>query len=181
MTQGRSKPITSEERPRFREWVAAVTGRRLTSVFYRNLPGARWPDGNASEEIHEVEMDVVIGLDDGRSAAISWAMDGYIEGLGLVIERSSSPAALHDGDTDVTTTTRWRDLVGRSVDAVEGAWHVPNDGCPDTLWAVQLSLTGPTSVTIALGEVRDDIVRYQPDALVVLFHDAAARDYLSTT
>jgi hypothetical protein len=63
------------------------------------------------------------------------------------------------------------------VNEVAVAWQVPNDGCPNTLWAVRLSLSEGSTIVVALGEIEGDIVQYQPDALVVLFDEAAARAY----
>lgn len=170
------KPITIVEQDRLRGWARALTGRRVVGVRYRNARGSSWPDGNSAEAIHEVDMDVTIMLDDGTSAVVSWAMDGVLEGVDLRISRSLG-TELEIDSTDVTATPEWRSLVNHVIDEVGAAWHVPNEGCPDIVWAVRLSLSDGSAVTIALGEVETDIVQYQPDALVVLFHEAAARAY----
>jgi hypothetical protein len=153
-----------------------LKGRRIVGVRYRNAPGSGWPDGNASDAVHEVDMDVVIALDNESAAVISWAMNGLVEGLDLQIQRNSA-TDVRDDETDVAANPHWRPVVGRTVDEVASAWHVPNEGCPETLWAVRLSLSGGSSVVIGLGEVEDGIVQYQPDALVVLFDEAVARAY----
>ena len=121
-------------------------------------------------------MDVTIMLDDGTSAVVSWAMDGLVEGIDLRIRRSSG-TVLEIDETDVTTTPEWRSLVDQVIVEVAVSWHVPNEGCPDTLWAVRLSLSEGSTIALALGEVEADIVQYQPDALVVLFDEMAARAY----
>lgn len=170
------QPITVHAQDRLREWVRAVTGRRLVGVRYRSVPGSSWPDGNSAETIHEVDMDVIIRLDDGTSAVVSWAMDGLVEGIDLRIRRSSG-TALETDETDVTAALEWRSLVDHVIDEVAAAWHVPNEGCPDTLWAVRFSLSDGSTIAVALGEVESDIVQYQPDALVVLFGETAAHAY----
>jgi len=177
MTPERSRPITAQERSWLDEWAQALTGRQLAGVRYRSAPCSRWPDGSSLSEIHEVDMDVILVLNDGNTAVISWAMDGLVEGLGLQIWTDSDAMTLRNDQTEVSATPEWRPLVGETVDAVGGAWHVPNEGCPDTLWAIRLSLSGGSSVAVGLGEVEDDVVQYQPDALVVLFGEAAARRY----
>jgi hypothetical protein len=121
-------------------------------------------------------MDVRIILDDGTSAFVSWAMQGFVEGIDLRIRRNSG-TKLEANETDVTTTPQWRGAVDNTVDEVAGAWHVPNEGCPDTLWSVRLSLCGGSAITIALGEIRSKLVEYQPDALLVIFDEAGARAY----
>lgn len=121
-------------------------------------------------------MDVTLLLDDGRSAVVSWAMDGLVEGIDLRIRRSSG-TVLEIDEADVTGTLEWRCLVDHVIEEVAAAWHVPNEGCPETLWAVRLSLSEGSTIAVALGEVETDIVQYQPDALVVLFDETAARAY----
>ncbi len=115
-------------------------------------------------------------LDDRASAVVSWAMDGLVEGIDLRIRRSAATAVELD-ETDVTATLEWRSLVNHVIDEVAAAWHVPNEGCPDTLWAVRLTLSEGLTVAIGLGEVEADVAQYQPDALVVLFGESAARAY----
>jgi hypothetical protein len=121
-------------------------------------------------------MDVILDLDDGSSAVISWAMDGLVEGLGLRTRLTADVEVTGD-DADATTTVEWQDLVGQRIEAVAAAWHIPNEGCPETLWATRLVLSGGESITIALGEIEDDVLRYHPTALLVLFGDLAALAY----
>jgi hypothetical protein len=170
------QPITIVEQDRLRGWARALTGRRVVGVRYRSAPGSSWPDGNSAETVHEVDMEVTIMLDDGTSAVVSWAMDGVVEGIDLRICRSLG-TVLEVDESDVTATPEWRTLVDHVVDEVAAAWHVPNEGCPETVWAVRLSLSEGSTIAIALGEVEADVVQYQPDALVVLFDETAARAY----
>ena len=65
----------------------------------------------------------------------------------------------------------------RVIEEVAAAWHVPNEGCPDTIWAVRLSLSEGATIVVALGEVEDEVAQYQPDALLVIFGETAARAY----
>jgi hypothetical protein len=176
MSPRRSQPITIHERDRLGEWARALAGRHVVGVRYRSAPGSSWPDGNAAEAVHEVDMDVTLILDDGKSAVVSWAMDGLVEGIDLRIQRSFG-TVLEIDEADVTGTLEWRCLVDQVIEEVAAAWHVPNAGCPETLWAVRLSLSEGSTIAVALGEVETDIVQYQPDALVVLFGEAAARAY----
>ena len=121
-------------------------------------------------------MDVTIALDDGTSAVVSWAMDGLVEGIDLRICRGFG-TELQIDETDVAATPEWRCVVDHVIEAVAVAWHVPNEGCPNTLWAARLSLSEGVVTAIALGEVEAGIIQYQPDALVVLFDETTARAY----
>jgi hypothetical protein len=176
MSSAHTHPITIVEQDRLRGWARALTGRRIVGVRYRSAPGSSWPDGDWSEAIHEVDMDVTIILDDGTSAVVSWAMDGLLEGIDLRICRSAG-TELEIDETDVTGTPEWRSIVDHVIDEVAAAWHVPNEGCPDTVWAVRLSFSEGFTIAVALGEAETDVVQYQPDALVVLFDEGAARVY----
>ena len=114
---------------------------------------------NSSDAIHEVDMEVVIVLDDASVVVISWAMDGVLEGIGLDIEPEAKSIP-RDDETDVTATPRWLHLSGQSVGEFGSAWHIPNEGCPETLWAVRLSLNGGSVVAIGLDELEDGTVQY---------------------
>jgi hypothetical protein len=121
-------------------------------------------------------MDVKITLDDGTGAIVSWAMDGLVEGIDLKIQPKSD-GLLEIDEVDVTASDEWRNLVDRVIEQVAVGWHIPNEGCPNTLWCVRLSLSKGAMVAVALGQLDHDIVQYQPDELVVLFDEAAARAY----
>jgi hypothetical protein len=170
------QPITIHQQNRLNDWAGELLGRRVVGVRYRSAPGSSWRDGNSATAIHEVDMDVAMTLDDGTSAVVSWAMAGLVEGIDLRIQPRSR-TLLEADETDVTTTSEWRRVVGHVIDEVAAAWHVPNEGCPETVWAVRLSFSEGTALAIALGEVEDDVVQYQPDALVVLFGEASADAY----
>lgn len=102
----------------------------------------------------------------------SWAMEGLTEGIDVSLDHDALPNA-----TNVQGTPRWRPFVGQTLQEAAASWHVPNEGCPVTLWAIRLTFTHASSVSIALGEIEDGDVQYQPDALLVLFGESAARAY----
>jgi hypothetical protein len=58
-----------------------------------------------------------------------------------------------------------------------GAFHVPNEGCPEALWAMRLDFSGGRSAVVALGEMAGDSLGYLPDGLVAIFDEAEAREY----
>jgi hypothetical protein len=176
MNSERPQPITIHEADRLRQWARALIGRRVVDIRYLSAPGSNWPHGHSADAIHEVDMDVRIVLNDGTSAVVSWAMKGFVEGIDLRIRRNSG-TTLEIDETDVTATPQWRGLVDHAIDEIAAAWHVPNEGCPDTLWSVRLSLSEGSMVTIALGEIKANRVEYQPDALLVIFNEATARAY----
>lgn len=172
MNPKRSQPITFNAQDRLRAWASALTGRRIVGARYRSVPGSGWLDERSAKSMHEVDMDVRLLLDDGTSAVVSWAMAGLVEGIDLRIEQNRD-----DDEIDVTDTPEWRSFVDHVIEGVAAAWHVPNEGCPDTLWAVRLSLSERCAIAVGLGRVEADVAQYQPDALVVLFGETAARAY----
>jgi len=176
MNDDRRQPIAITEQGRLTEWILALSRRQIVSVRYRNAPGSSWPDGNSADTIDEVDMDVMLVLDDGNLAIVSWAMDGLVEGIDVRLRRAAGTPP-EFGETDVTASPKWRTRVHQVIKELAVAWHVPNEGCPETLWAVRFSLSEGSTFTVALGQVDADVVRYQPDALVVLFEEMAARAY----
>jgi hypothetical protein len=160
------------------ELAGALVGDRLRAVRYAVPAGERWPHGHLAERVHEVDMGVDIFTGRATALRLRWEMDGLNEGLGIgLLAGLDGPSTDSAEGIDVSEHADWKPLLGRTVEGVAFATHVPNEGCPDSLWAMRLDLTGSASVTIALGESKGDRIGYQPDALVVMFDGADARAY----
>lgn len=77
---------------------------------------------------------------------------------------------------DRTRSSRWQPFIGTPVRGIRVDWQNSADGCPPTVWAVQLDF-GVQAVTIAMGEAGLDGPRYQPDGLLVIFDRTSAEAY----
>ncbi|MGH9338550.1 MAG: hypothetical protein ACRD1R_02925 [Acidobacteriota bacterium] len=123
-------------------------------------------------------MGVEIVLVGGAKLAVSWEMDGLNEGLSINLDSGDSNSEDRQGElVDVSTTDGWKRVLGRKIEGLAFASHIPNDGCPEALWSIRLDLSGTASVVIALGEMRGDHLGYLPDGLVVIFNEVEARSY----
>lgn len=172
------QPITIHESELVAEWARTLVGQRILGVRY--LCSSETPafHEHSTGLIHEVDQAVRILLSGGRSAVALWEMRGLVEGIGLRIQSTSEPL-LELVEADVTTTIQWQSFLGDPIKRVIAAWHVPNEGCPNTLWSVRLLFSEGSAITIALGEIAADSGKYLPTALLVFFDDASARAYLT--
>jgi hypothetical protein len=157
------------------QMIGLVAGNVPTRVRYVFPVGAIWPDERIHGAVHEVDMSVEIDLGESRTLGFDWTIRGDNEGLGLTC---SETAATREGllSLDVSDLPEWQQLIGSPVEEVRVAWHVPNARCPSTLWSFGV-VTKTSSAVIALGEVRDGSIRYQPDGLVVIFGESTATSY----
>jgi hypothetical protein len=129
--------------------------------------------------VEEVDMAVVIDFADGTALVISWAMDGFAEGIDVEAGPADAFPLNADRESEyvVSDTGPWSELRGRVLDGVSAAWQLRSEYAPETAWAIRFSFAGGRAVVIALGQVRDDHVQYQPDSLVVFFEEDAAAAY----
>ena len=124
----------------------------------------------------EASMGIDLRLDRG-TCEMKWLMHGEREGLALVLDPDES-----DYQRDrvkrvpVGDSPEWRRLMGTEVAAVGVAWHQPVTGT-DAVWAIRLSFLGGNSVVVALGEWREEALRYIPDAVVAIFDPVTANAY----
>lgn len=169
-------PITRLHDDELREWIRAVVGRELVGVRYRMLSGSHWVHSPMPAGVHEVDWDVVFRFDDEKRAIVGWSMDKFVEGLSLTLNGAAVADPMEE--VDVSDSPEWRRLIDQRIVSVETAWHVPNEGCPETLWGIRL-LGTHSSVAISLGKVDGGKLQYQPDAVIVLFDEEAAADYVS--
>lgn len=151
-------------------------GSRIVDVRYLVPAGVQWwPDGRGDGLVHEVDHGVELVMADGSALALHWEMRGENEFLAIV--PMSVSGSWTEGLIDalsVSDAPEWMGILGRTVTGVGVAWHIPNAGCPRSVWAIRIDLDGGSSFVIALGEVREGTPAYLPDSIVVLFdwHDA---------
>jgi hypothetical protein len=159
-----------------------VPGSRLAAVRYLVPAGGDWPDGLADGPVHEVTHGVELVVADGAVLSLMWQMDGCDEFLSVVAAAADSrpEAAGYLIDAiDVSGDPQWALRLGRDISTVRAALHTPAGTAREAIWAVRFALDGAPGFTVALGEVRDGLVRYIPDSVLVMFDEDGANEYLS--
>jgi hypothetical protein len=155
-----------------------VVGSRIVGVRYLVPVGTRWPDGREDGPVHEVDQGVELVLADGSALSVQWLMQGEDEFLSIAPMSNSGVRAGTLLDAfDVSEAPEWTGILGRTVNGIGAAWHVPNAGRPRSVWALRINLDGGSSFVIALGEVREGNPAYLPDSMVVLFNREDAEAY----
>jgi len=158
-----------------------VIGSHIVGVRYLVPAGARWPGGREDGLVHEVDHGVELVMADGSSLSVQWEMRGEEEFLSIAPTPISGVRAVGLIDAlNVSEAPEWTRILGRTVNGVGVAWHVPNDGSPRSIWAIRIDLDGGSAFVIALGEVRAGMPAYLPDSIVVLFDREDAEAYRIT-
>lgn len=157
----------------------AVIGSSILHVSYLG------PEANTADELRgcpdldEAGIGVELATTAGATYAAVWRMDGYNEGLCFgpgTGESRFGPQPL--SRSDVSASPGWRQRWGKTVTDVRIGWHIPNEGCPETVESVRLVFEEAASVLIALGQVTADCsIEYQPDAVVVVMDERLGRAY----
>lgn len=174
--------------------VAALVGRRVVGVRYFELPwselggppGPAWP----GEGFDALDFGLELDLDDGSTWSFIWLQAGENEGL-LAYDGPLQPTQLrqHPGRIwDVGEESGWRDILGRPVVRVDGAWlrytsdvrgrfgrrfRRRSSLCVHT-WVLRFA--GDRAVVVALGErAEDGSYRYIHENVAVFFSLEAAR------
>ncbi len=130
-----------------------------------------------SGDVHGDVDTVIVTLASGRTLELAWAQSGMNEGLSVALgQRRADHTDLLDL-VGVSGERGWQGLLGRPIVRIRSSWQVPNEGCPETLWALSLELDEQGSATVALGELRDGAPTYIPDSLVVVFGHTAGTAY----
>ncbi|WP_253890908.1 hypothetical protein [Actinokineospora diospyrosa] len=128
--------------------------------------------------MHEIDTAAVFLLVGGDVLEVRWEMRGLNEwlGVGLFIA-GDLPASDPDDFVDVSGLPEWHPLLGVPIVGAARSSHVPNEGCPDEVWALRLDFSSGASAVLALGEMVDGHLGYLPDSLVAIFDEAEARNY----
>lgn len=150
-------------------------GEILRSVRYFAVVDGTWPDGHRHDRVHEVDHAVELGMCSGARVILQWEMDGLDERLSIDIQPAGEPRPNPVGTpVDVSRHADWRAFVGQSIIDVVPAWHIPNEGCQSMPCAFRFVFEGAGSIVVALGEFVGETMKYQPDALLVIFDQALA-------
>jgi len=158
--------------------VESVSGEILWRVRYLAMKDGTWPDGHRGDRIHEVDMAVELVMRSGVRLILSWAMDGFAEGVAVDLRLADESEPDLAGDLiDVSRNEEWARFVGQPLTVLVPVWHIPNDGCPKMPWSFRLEFDTLGGVVIALGEAVGEAVKYQPDALLVIFGEELSKSY----
>ena len=153
-----------------------LVGHEIVGVQYV-LPASVTED-DADTEVDSVRIGVELSVRGGGTCSVTWHTAGKCEGLmvgpGRVDCLRTIPMALRRKER--TQSTKWQPFIDRRVRALRVSWQESSEGCPPTLWAIQLKFD-TDELMIALGEAGPDGARYQPDELVVIFDAELAAAY----
>lgn len=159
------------------QFEAVLAGNSVVRVDYV-APSSAQDERRVTPKYDRVRMGVELETQEGATCAVAWKMAGVCEGLmmgsGRVESLRSYDMALRRADR--TRAASWQPFIGTPVLKVRTDWQISADGCPPTVWAVQLDF-GVRSLTIAMGEAGPDGPSYQPDELLVIFDRALANTY----
>lgn len=156
-----------------------VIGAQIVGVRYLVSEGMGWPGGRADGFVHEVDHGVEITLSGDRVLVLRWEMLGENEFLDPslhLLPREQVSDSMIDA-IDVSATPEWAPLIGHTISSVRASWHISNTGCPKSIWAVRFDTAENSSFVIALGEIRDGVPAYLPDAVLVFFDRDDAEAY----
>ncbi|MEU7927102.1 hypothetical protein [Micromonospora sp. NPDC049107] len=157
---------------------AKVVGQNVSAVGYQPVSGGEWPNGHRHDTVHEIDMALKFSLEGGGSLVVRWEMQGLNEGLGVGLLTDSLAGEFGSVDfLDVSATPEWRPLLGETIANIVGAFHVPNEGCPEALWSMRFDFSHGRSAVVALGEMSGDDLGYLPDGLVAIFDETEARAF----
>lgn len=157
-------------------------GTHVRGVYYETQRDADWWGGDYARgsAVHEAGSGVVLSLDSGARLVFSWQMEGSNEGLGIEVQAGPGDAYrdIFHRRVAASGVPPWPNVLASEIQNVALSFHVPCDGCPQTLWAARLQFAAGPSAVIALGEV-DSLGKpqYFPQQLVVIFDEHIAREY----
>lgn len=152
---------------------ASLKDARLSGVGYHYLPpanGAYYAGGENGVDCDLAAVELHLG--DRGTMAITWAMSGELEGLGIVEGKPYSgigTEVLNAADREA-----WRQHVGSRITSIAASWQISGENCPESLWALRLSFAAG-SIVIALGT--GPVLDYMPNELVVVFDMSLAQSY----
>jgi len=169
-------PMTDERSAALQGGFASLIGEAVTSVWYVvSRPQVPAESSWVNAKIHEVDLDVELQLG-ARAVTVGWSRENLVEGLSVRIDDSLRHRDESQSRIDVSSLAPWPILIGSTIVETAVAWHITEDGCPESVWSVRIATSAQRSVVIALGEL-DDGPSYYPDALVVIFDESTARQY----
>ncbi len=177
MTTRQIEPWAAQAREDLHELADELVGDAIERVEYlTSAPAADFLDLSGAG-VHGDADTVVVTLASGAILHLAWTQSGPNEGLSVSLgDRRADHGELLDL-VDVSGESGWLDLLGRPVSGIRASWQVPNEGCPETLWALSFELDEDDGATVALGELQGGAPTYMPDSLVVVFGRVAGIAY----
>ncbi|MCE7080656.1 hypothetical protein [Streptomyces sp. ST2-7A] len=156
----------------------AVSGEVVRTVRYVVPQGEEWPEGHREDRAHEVDMAIELSMESGAVLVLSWAMDGFNEGVAIEFRHPEESSTDLPGDPiDVSGHADWRNFLGVPITGIKIAWHIPNEGCPEMPWSYNFDFSDGSSLVFALGEAEGAGFTYMPDSLLVIFDESIAAAY----
>jgi hypothetical protein len=162
--------------------LASLKGARLSGVTYHHLfrydesgdPLRGYAGGEKGVDSYLAAVD--LHFNERRTTAITWAMDGWFQGLGALSGESYSGIATDH--SDAAGREAWHEHIGDTIRSVAASWHSSHEDFPESIWAVRFDFSRG-SVVIALGSTwhASPAIEYMPDEIVVVFDPSLARSY----
>ena len=152
----------------YRQLAASLVGARIAAVFLSSLEEKpymlRVEDDSTVCEATAVDLV----FENGLNLRVTWVISGELEGLSVGVPPEAGGYASFR--VDASESASWNDIVGHEIDSVRLAWHRPDPrpGTPECLWSIGIDVAPNQSVTIALGEVTESVLRYVPDSVIVM-------------
>jgi hypothetical protein len=170
-----SSPILRSDEARTEALRHGLVGGRLGAVVYRQTAYGGYADFQDSDR-QLVDLDLVLRLSTGV-VVITPEQDGTLQGL------SYSSVEPHYDDEEapaVNAGAPWDGLIGQEIRDVGFGWFVSWSEQPESLWGIRLTFESGRRVVIVLGELDDqEVPRYHPDSMVVLFNESDLARYRS--
>jgi hypothetical protein len=130
------------------------------------------------EDVDEVAFGVDLKTREGPTFRAEWRMFGIDAGLLFRPVDRPPDWPIPITTVDVSDDELWKEHLGRRVEQVNLAWHVPEAGAFDSIWSVALFLEGDRLVVLALGTTNEEpLVDYMPDRVLVIFDKGVAENY----
>jgi hypothetical protein len=172
-------PTTDEERQILDLEIRSVLENAFVRAAYLEPPATHVAEPAADAEFDVAGVGLELTASDGSVFSTVWQMEGYNEGL------SFGPG---DGESrhwrdelrrrDVTDLPQWQPFLGIQITDVHVGWHVPNEGCPEAVWAIRLEFEGGRNLLVALGHADGaGGIKYLPDQVVIVFDQQLVQSY----
>jgi hypothetical protein len=154
----------------------SLVGGRIKSVGYKtSSDGIGGLDQCTDLHVHEVDHAVVLTTE-SASLVLEWRLRNYDEFLNVVGSPEAGVAAAVTDTVDVTNFPQWAALRESPIVGFGVATQRAEDGS-ELPWALRIDTANGVSVVVALGELDDGMLTYQPDSLLVLFQPELAQSF----
>jgi len=170
---GRERAALEEERAALEERCGGLVGDAVTSVAYVEMEYDE-PMWNLTEDYDSVDHGVELRLSSGRMVALLW--DHAIVDFGMRMVEGNVTVIEGVPRLDVSTTSRWSSLIGRTITRCRVLWKPDEDDdyidcLPQT---IRLDFEGGRRVFVTASDVDRDF-SWGADHVSVFFDDAWER------